>query len=747
MNAVAARTWKRFTGMIVHGGASIVLLFFLAVSLIFSINEANWVTKIQSIPYAVLAGLLFGWLLATTCWKGVFAALYSVVLSFLFTFLVVGGILPSITRLFTQPFFAELEGMRLRILTFMLRSGGWIDSLRLGGKVDDTGLFLFLFSFLGWNVIVWLIWWALRKGQPLVGLIPVTILMAVNVHLSGQSGTILVNFLFLALLIVARGNFTAKQRSWARRGVDFSEDLGSDWGSSAVASAFLIGVIALVFSLVGTPEGWRAINDLVERSRREMADTAEQLFSGVNPPPERPNGPGGPEVRTPNLEEIGSPLPRGNETIFRVWISDPAPLPESVPGSREQIPVRRHYWRSLIFDRYTGRGWETATFNDVPVQPVEGDLPGRYPLEQRYELIARHTNTLFAVNQPVQTSEEVTLHGVGVDASSMVSGTVDQYSVISQATDVTVMEMNQAGTAYAPEIGLAYLQLPNNFPERVRTLSQQVAGNGSPYERAVRIQAYLRTNYAYDLGVRAPAVGRDVVDYFLFDGQSGFCSHFATAMAVMLRSVGVPARVAAGYAMGSYIPNLMMYAVSASASHAWVEVFFPGYGWVEFEPTPAYGVFTYDPGEGPGSGAGLSNLTPKPSPSSGTAILWLLIPLGLVGLLWGAFFWSRSRRKMQRQTGALAESLYWRVQRELGWAGLSAVPSQTPFEYLRDCQTALIDYPRLAEGLSRVTGAYVQAVYRSTPPEYRDVQMSQWSWDQARWEWVAFLLRRRRKPA
>ena len=730
-----------------QGGASILLLFFLALSLIYSIEEANWVAKINTIPYALLAGLLLGSLLTASRWKGSFAALYSVVLSFIFTFLVVGGVLPSFARLFGQPFFPEVEGMRLRILAFLLRSGGWIESLWSGGKVEDTGLFLFLFSILGWNVIVWLIWWVLRRGQPLVGLVPVTILMAVNVHLSGQAGINLVFFLFLAILLVARGNFTAKQRNWTRRGVDFSEELGGDWGSSAVASAALIGVIALIFSLVGTPEGWRAINDLVERSRRQMADTAEQLFSGVNPPQERPNGPESPQVRTPNLQEIGAPLPQGNETIFRVWISDPAPVPEAVRGSLEQIPERRHYWRSLIFDRYTGRGWEAATQSDEVLLPVEGDLPGRYPLEQRYELIARHTNALFAANQPVQTSDGVILRGVGVDASPMVSGAADQYTVISQATDVSVMEMNLAGAAYAPEIASAYLQLPESFPERVRTLSIQVAGNGSPYERAVRIQTYLRMNYTYDLDVRAPAGGRDVVDYFLFDGQAGFCSHFATTMAVMLRSVGVPARVAAGYAMGNYIPNLKMYAVPASSSHAWVEVFFPGYGWVEFEPTPAYGVFTYDPGDAPGSGAALSNLTPKPSPPSAPVLLWLLIPFGVVGLLWGAFFWSRSRREMQRPAGVLAESLYRRVQRQLRWAGLPAIPSQTPHEYLRDCQAALFDYPRLADGLSRVTGAYVQAVYRSAPPAYRDVQMIQWSWNQARWEWVALVLRRLKKPA
>ena len=285
MNAVAASPWKRFVGRMVHGGASILLLFFLAVSLVFSIYDARWVAKIQSIPYALLGGLLFGALLAASRWKGVIATFYSVVLSFIYTFLVVGGILPSISRLFTQPFLSEVEGMRLRMLAFALRSNGWIESLRSGGKVDDTGLFLFFFSFVGWNVIVWLIWWALRRGQPLVGTDSGD--KSHGGERASQRATRDHPGVFPLSLIAncGAGEFHRETESWARRGVDFSEDLGGDWGSSAVASAFLIGVIALVFSLVGTPEGWRAINDLVERSRREMAETAEQLFSGVNPPP------------------------------------------------------------------------------------------------------------------------------------------------------------------------------------------------------------------------------------------------------------------------------------------------------------------------------------------------------------------------------------------------------------------------------------------------------------------------------
>src|SRR5690606_25400450 len=99
------------------------------------------------------------------------------------------------------------------------------------------------------------------------------------------------------------------------------------------------------------------------------------------------------------------------------------------------------------------------------------------------------------------------------------------------------------------------------------------------------VQDYLRQNFPYDLSVKPAPANKDVVDYFLFDSQRGFCSHYASAMVVLLRSQGVPARIVTGYAMGEYDFARGAYRVPVSASHAWVEVYFSGYGWVEFEPT------------------------------------------------------------------------------------------------------------------------------------------------------------------
>src|SRR5204862_77196 len=164
---------------------------------------------------------------------------------------------------------------------------------------------------------------------------------------------------------------------------------------------------------------------------------------------------------------------------------------------------------------------------------------------------------------------------------------------VSLATRVSESELRASPAEYPAALQSAYLQLPAELPARVRRLAEQItAGASTPYDKALRLQDYLRATYAYRLDVAAPPEGQDAVDYFLFTASAGYCNYFASAMAVMLRAVGVPARLATGYAMGEYDRGRGAYRVPGNAAHAWVEVYFAGYGWVDFEPTPSRSVWT-----------------------------------------------------------------------------------------------------------------------------------------------------------
>ncbi|MCD1258809.1 transglutaminase domain-containing protein [Paenibacillus athensensis] len=142
----------------------------------------------------------------------------------------------------------------------------------------------------------------------------------------------------------------------------------------------------------------------------------------------------------------------------------------------------------------------------------------------------------------------------------------------------------------------AYLQLPDELPPAVRELAAQVTGGlVGPYAKADAIERYLRATYAYSLSKpTVPARGEDVVSHFLFVDRVGYCDHFSTAMVVMLRAVGVPARWVKGFAPGTPEAGaadgdgLLRVTVRNLDAHSWVEVYFPGAGWVPFEPTPGF---------------------------------------------------------------------------------------------------------------------------------------------------------------
>ncbi|SDT06400.1 Transglutaminase-like superfamily protein [Paenibacillaceae bacterium GAS479] len=193
----------------------------------------------------------------------------------------------------------------------------------------------------------------------------------------------------------------------------------------------------------------------------------------------------------------------------------------------------------------------------------------------------------------------------------------------------------------------ANLQLPAELPERVRELAQKIAKDAGEnrYDRALAMQDYLKTSFRYTLtDTQVPGAGEDLVDQFLFEQKAGYCVHFSTAMVVMLRSVDIPARWVKGFAPGDELSaeqapaaarkalarvnaSGSMYQVSAADAHAWVEVYFPGAGWVPFDPTPGYAAGAEQPAaaappavEGSSGGGEAAGEAPRGAEASSPAL-------------------------------------------------------------------------------------------------------------------------------
>ena len=130
-----------------------------------------------------------------------------------------------------------------------------------------------------------------------------------------------------------------------------------------------------------------------------------------------------------------------------------------------------------------------------------------------------------------------------------------------------------------------YLQLPRLDPRVKRLADEITAGSQNEYDKAANIQRHLMSHYAYTLDLSGTH-GEDPLADFLFVRRAGHCEYFASAMTVLLRAEGIPARYVTGFSPGEYNDVGGDYIIRESDAHAWVEVYFPGYGWITFDPTP-----------------------------------------------------------------------------------------------------------------------------------------------------------------
>ena len=166
----------------------------------------------------------------------------------------------------------------------------------------------------------------------------------------------------------------------------------------------------------------------------------------------------------------------------------------------------------------------------------------------------------------------------------------EAYEMNSFVSQASMEDLKSAGTDYEGFIKDHYLQLPDALPQRVRDLAAELTRDAeTPVDKALAIRDYLRAdgNFTYAQDIEKPPRGADGVDHFLFETKEGYSDYFASSMTVLLRSVGVPARLAAGYAAGDELTEgATRRAVKDSDSHGWSQVYFPDLGWIDFEPTP-----------------------------------------------------------------------------------------------------------------------------------------------------------------
>jgi len=166
--------------------------------------------------------------------------------------------------------------------------------------------------------------------------------------------------------------------------------------------------------------------------------------------------------------------------------------------------------------------------------------------------------------------------------------TVTRYEADSELRRAVATRLHKDSGSYPPEIFPGYLQLPALDP-RVKPLAEQITANvASSFDKATAVENYLRVHYGYTLQLPS-TTPHDPIANFLFVRRQGHCEYFASTMAIMLRSIGIPSRVVNGFAGGEFNDITSQYVIRGSDAHSWVEAFIPGQGWMEFDPTPPGG--------------------------------------------------------------------------------------------------------------------------------------------------------------
>lgn len=391
-------------------------------------------------------------------------------------------------------------------------------------------------------------------------------------------------------------------------------------------------------------------------------------------------------------------------------------------------------WKGIVFGEYDGVGWQGS--DEEPFDLTSQTPPYSYPSElrslgprasvtQTYYIEVEQPNVIFAAGQPDTIWYE---GGVSIDElggvrtpSTLTEGTV--YSVVSSRGAATPAELRALPKEPPPEAVERYVQLPSSLPDRVGALARRITRNATTdFDRVKAIESYLARNFEYSLDSPVPPAGRDAVDHFLFDAEVGFCEQFASATAVMLRTLGIPARVVAGYAPGVRNPFSGYFDVRGSDAHSWVEVWFPMYGWYEFDPT-----FDIPPAR-----AGLTNSVPLlraiaavmkslrdagPALKAAVGVGGVLAIAVLLWVAWRAFPHRRRARRRPLPAGAgPVTTAFRRLEDALEARGEGRAPPETAGEML--ARTARFR----GEGPGRALGAFEAERYGPLPPRYDEVE-------------------------
>jgi len=676
-----------------EGWVTYFLLLLIYLLPVWCLNSANWTDGFGLLTWVVALSVTLGLAFAKAKWlPGIIAHVLATVIGMFWTLFVVSYAVPG-TATVKERFLALLQ----RLLT-------WVANALTRGVNADNIMFVLQIGMLVWILAYLGAWFAFRRQQAWAAIIPAGLIILVNNAYATRGLTIyFVLYLFCALLLIVRVHVLASQVRWQDRHIAFAPDIVLDFlRDGAVLSLLIVAAAIFLPSMMSKPM-WSDVWNVFSKPWEQVQDEWSRLYSALRSQAEE------------QAISFGRTMALGggaqlSDTPFMV-VETPRPM----------------YLRAVVYHEYTGRGWVNTDYQSTR-WPEDSNWPVpafdlTETITQTLIPLRRDVTYLYATGQPISADVPVGIQlsfitGAVEEDGRLVSGLgdvsvirvgadipQDGYSVASAISVADEQSLRQAGTQYPGWVTERYLDLPASLPDRVIALAQQaVQGTTNPYDAGVALERFLRHEAKYSRSIEAPPPNADAVDYFLFESKTGYCDYYASAMVVMLRAVGIPARLASGYAGGSWDPMRHGYTILYSDVHSWPEVFFPNYGWIPFEPTASQPLIVRPTGEETGLVSGETSPVPlslledeekfgpdevipgdtgsaAEQPAESTWSAWPIAAVVIGGLLVlalliMAIWWFVSVRKMKP-----AERMFARVVGLARLAGIRQKESETPREF------------------------------------------------------------------
>jgi len=397
-------------------------------------------------------------------------------------------------------------------------------------------------------------------------------------------------YFFMALALIGRQYYLNTRENWRTGRVFQLPETARDLSSGLMITSALVVLIA--WSLPVSISSWKTAEKFWGDLTKPLRPAQERISDALDPL-ESAYGNGR------NFEFYGKSITLGNGVSPSEDILFTVKAPQAIGNAPP-----RFYWRGRVFSAFDGVNWVDTTATTQTYTPNQDfslapELAGLETATFEVKLNVKQA-LVFAPAQPIAmdhpgliTYDELPGSAREVVAFEASPAFVSRqtYKVQAALVNPSIADMLTAGTDYPSWVTETYLQIPGGFSPRILDLAQQItAGSETPYEKTALITTWLRSNIEFQDTIDPAPQGQNPLEWVLFESKQGFCVYYASAEVLMLRSLGVPARLAVGFAEGERTEpqqgdTTITYTVRRKDYHAWPEVFFPNIGWVEFEPT------------------------------------------------------------------------------------------------------------------------------------------------------------------